>query len=48
MSRRASTDRIEKVVNLDVSKWPNISAYLARVGERPKVREAMQAEGLMK
>ena len=33
---------------IDVSKWPNIKAYMARVGERPKVQETMKAEGLLK
>lgn len=33
--------------NIDVSKWPNIEAYMARVAARPKVREAMKAEGLV-
>jgi glutathione S-transferase len=32
---------------IDVSTWPNIQAYLARVGGRPKVQEAMRAEGLI-
>ncbi len=33
---------------IDVSKWPNIKAYMARVAERPKVQETMKAEGLLK
>ncbi len=33
--------------DIDVSKWPNIKAYLARVAERPKVQETMRAEGLL-
>jgi glutathione S-transferase len=37
-----------KHVGIDLSKWPHLSAYLARVGARPKVQEAMQAEGLLK
>ena len=32
---------------IDISKWPNIKAYMARIGDRPKVREAMKAEGLI-
>ena len=32
----------------DLSKWPVIQQYVARVGERPKVLEAMKAEGLVK
>jgi glutathione S-transferase len=31
---------------IDLSKWPNLTAYLARVGARPKVQEALKAEGL--
>jgi glutathione S-transferase len=34
-------------VGIDLSKWSNIEAYLARVAARPKVREAMKAEGLL-
>jgi len=37
-----------KHVGIDTSKWPNLSAYLARVAARPKVQEAMKAEGLVK
>ena len=36
------------VVGFDLSKWPVLQAYLARVSARPKVREALQAEGLLK
>src|SRR5215469_10414198 len=34
-------------VGIDLGKWKNISAYLDRVGSRPKVQEAMKAEGLL-
>jgi glutathione S-transferase len=37
-----------KHVGIDTSKYPNLSAYLARVGARPKVQEALKAEGLAK
>ena len=37
-----------KIVGFDLSKWPVIQQYVARVGERPKVLEAMKAEGLVK
>lgn len=33
---------------IDVSKWPNIKAFMARVGARPAVQETMKAEGLHK
>jgi glutathione S-transferase len=36
-----------KKVDVDVAKWPNIQAFIARIGERPKVQEAMKAEGLI-
>jgi glutathione S-transferase len=32
----------------DLSKWPAITDFHKRVGARPKVQEAMQAEGLVK
>jgi glutathione S-transferase len=34
-------------VGIELGKWPNITAYLDRVAARPKVREAMKAEGLV-
>lgn len=34
--------------NIDLKRWPNLAAFHARVGARPKVREALQAEGLAK
>jgi glutathione S-transferase len=33
-------------VGIDLKKWPTLSAYRARVAERPKVREALKAEGM--
>jgi glutathione S-transferase len=33
-------------VEIDIAGWPNITAYMDRVAARPKVREALQAEGL--
>ena len=33
---------------IDLAQYPNIKAYMARVGARPKVQEAMMAEGLIK
>ena len=37
-----------KPLGFDLSKWPALEKYLARVGARPKVVEAMKAEGLLK
>jgi len=34
------------LVQVDLAKWPVLTAYVARVGERPKVKEALHAEGL--
>jgi glutathione S-transferase len=36
-----------KYVNLDLSSAPNVQAFLARVAERPAVKEALRAEGLI-
>jgi glutathione S-transferase len=35
-------------VGLDLAKWPVLAAYEARVAARPKVQEALAAEGLVK
>lgn len=32
--------------DIDLARWPKLAAYHRRVGARPKVREALQAEGL--
>ncbi len=37
-----------KLVKFDLGEWPVIEQYAARVGQRPKVVEAMKAEGLVK
>ncbi len=34
-------------VDLDLARWPNLKAYVDRVAARPKVQEAMKAEGLI-
>lgn len=36
------------VFKIDLGTWPNIKAFMARVGARPAVQEAMKAEGLIK
>jgi glutathione S-transferase len=33
---------------MDLGKWPNLKAYVERVAVRPKVQEALKAEGLSK
>jgi glutathione S-transferase len=33
-------------VGFDLGKWPVIQQYATRIGQRPKVIEAMKAEGL--
>ena len=35
-------------LKFDLSGLPNLMAYKARVGARPKVQEALTKEGLMK
>jgi glutathione S-transferase len=37
-----------KYKDIDLSRWPNLKGYVDRVGARPKVQEAMKAEGLIK
>jgi len=33
---------------IDLATWPHLKAYIERIGARPKVQEAMRAEGLSK
>jgi glutathione S-transferase len=33
---------------IDLGQWPNVKAYYERVAQRPKVQEALKAEGLIK
>lgn len=35
-------------VGIDLAKWPKISAFRQRIGERPAVKAALAAEGLTK
>jgi glutathione S-transferase len=35
-------------LQIDLAKWPNIQAFMGRVGARPKVQEVLKAEGLVK
>jgi glutathione S-transferase len=37
-----------KPVGIDLSPYPNVQAWHSRVGARPKVQEALKAEGLSK
>jgi glutathione S-transferase len=37
-----------KFVAFDLGRWPTLQAYVARVASRPKVQEALRAEGLVK
>ncbi|QJR11888.1 Glutathione S-transferase GST-6.0 [Usitatibacter rugosus] len=36
-----------KFVGIDLTPWPALTAFQARVGARPKVQEALRAEGLL-
>jgi len=36
-----------KAQQIDLAKWPNLAAFQKRVAARPKVKEAMRAEGLI-
>ena len=35
-------------VGIDLKPYPNVAAYMARIGARPKVQETLKAEGLLK
>jgi glutathione S-transferase len=37
-----------KFQSIDLGRWPSLAAFQGRVGARPKVQEALQAEGLLK
>jgi glutathione S-transferase len=34
-------------LKIDLAQWPNIQAFMARVGARPKVQATLKAEGLI-
>ena len=34
-------------MKIDLKQWPNVAAYVDRIRKRPKVKEAMQEEGLI-
>jgi glutathione S-transferase len=34
-------------LNVDLSRWPGLMAYVARIANRPAVRASLQAEGLI-
>jgi glutathione S-transferase len=33
-------------MEIDIGQWPNLKAFAERMAARPKVQEALQAEGL--
>jgi glutathione S-transferase len=35
-------------VGIDLKKWPVLASYHSRIGQRPKVRQALKEEGLLK
>ncbi len=37
-----------RFVGIDLKAYPNVAAYMQRVGARPKVQEALKQEGLLK
>lgn len=37
-----------RIHNIDLSRWPGLTAYVARIAERPAVRQVLEAEGLVK
>jgi len=37
-----------KYVDVDLARWPNLAAYVGRIGTRPRVLDTLKAEGLLK
>jgi glutathione S-transferase len=37
-----------RIHNIDLSRWPGLTPFVQRVAQRPAVREALKAEGLVK
>lgn len=37
-----------RFTGIDMAPWPHLSAFMARVAQRPAVQEALKAEGLVK
>ena len=35
-----------KPLNIDLQKWPTLTAYVARVADRPGTQKALKGEGL--
>jgi glutathione S-transferase len=35
-----------RILKIDLMPWPNVTAFMERMRGRPKVREALKAEGL--
>ena len=45
--RPTTPDAFKDLSKENLGKWPNVKAYVDRVAARPKVQEAMKAEGLI-
>jgi glutathione S-transferase len=43
-----STLRWAPLVQIDLARWPALTAYVERTAARPNVRAALEAEGLIK
>ena len=36
-----------KIIGLDLSSWPHVQKFVARVAARPRVQEVLRREGLL-